>query len=142
MQLLIDGELQRFEPIKNFRESFDLPEDFGIATFEPKDYTGLGRVDTAGAELNIVRRAVLDAIPTEMPLHEWLQYLPHLSRLFDNKLHEVNPEIGLKSVEIEYAVSGFEDVIQSMVYAMIRARAEGDPCQNSRLCITTGSIAA
>jgi hypothetical protein len=68
---------------------------------------------------------VLEAIPAQMPLHEWLAYLPNLTRLLENKLHEVNPEIGLKSVEIEYAISGFESVIRGLIYTMIRAHAEG-----------------
>ncbi len=127
MHLLIEGELRRFVPIRNFREEFGLPEAFGVAMFEPKDFSGLGRIDSAGTELNIVRRAVLDAVPSEMPLQEWLAYLPHLARLFESKLHEVNPEIGLKSVEVEYAVSGFQDVCQSLIYAMLRARSAGEP---------------
>ena len=60
MQLLIEGELRQFVPIKNFRQQFDLPDAFGISMFEPKDYTGLGQIDSAGPELNVVRRAVLD----------------------------------------------------------------------------------
>jgi hypothetical protein len=132
MQLLIEGETRRFIPISQFREEFGLPNTFGITLFEPKDYTGLGRIDSAGPELNVVRRALLDAIPTQMPLQEWLAYLPNLSQLFENKLHEVNPEIGLKQVEIEYAVAGFQNVCQSLLYAMIQARAAGAPMPEFR----------
>ncbi|HLV35110.1 MAG TPA: hypothetical protein VKY59_08365 [Spirillospora sp.] len=127
MQLLIEGEIRRFIPIKNFRETFELPEAFGVTMFEPKEMSGMGQIDNAGGELNIVRRAVLDAIPTEMPLQEWLAYLPELARLFEYKLHEVNPEVGLKSAEIDVATSGFHDICQSLIYAMIRARANGQP---------------
>jgi hypothetical protein len=125
MQLQIEGQVQRFVPIKNFRETFDLPVTFGISMFDSKDLTGLGQIESAGAaELNIVRQALLDAIPTVMPLEDWLAFLPHLERLFENKLHEINPEIGLKTVEIDYAVGGFSDVCQKLIYAMIRARAQ------------------
>ncbi|MBZ0299887.1 MAG: hypothetical protein K8J31_09110 [Anaerolineae bacterium] len=127
MQLLIEGEVRQFIPLRDFCEQFDLPEAFRVSLFEPKDFEGLGRIEDAGSELNIVRRAVLDAIPSAMPLQDWLAYLPNLAQLFDNKLHEVNPEIGLKSVEIEYAISGFQNVCQSLIYAMIRARADGQP---------------
>ena len=137
MQLVIDNELRRFVPIKSFRETFDLPDTFGVAMFEPKDFRGLGKIESAGPELNFVRRAVLDAIPTEMPLHAWLAYLPNLSRLLENKLHEVNADIGLKSVEIDYAVSGFEDVLQSLLYAMIRARSAGEPTPQFMSIYTT-----
>ncbi len=125
MELLIENQRQTFTPIREFRIHYKLPSDFGIGMFEPKDYTGLGRVDRAGGELNIVRQAVLDAIPTEIPLSAWMDFLPQLEQLFSNKLHEINPQVGLKEEEIEYAVAGFRDVCQALVYAMIRARAAG-----------------
>ena len=64
MQLQIEGQVHRFTPIKNFREMFDLPLTFGIPMFDSKNFTGLGQIESAGAaELNVVRQAVLDAIP-------------------------------------------------------------------------------
>lgn len=123
MQLQVANDLHTFEPVKSFRINYQLPADFGVAMFEPKDYAGLGRIDQAGQELNIVRQSVLDAMPVEIPLHGWLDFIPSLCQLFENKLNEINPEIGLKSVEIEYAVSGFRDVLMTFVYAMLRARA-------------------
>ncbi len=127
MHLLIEGELRHFVPIKEFRATFSLPDTFGIALFEAKDYSGLGRIDSAGAELNIVRRAVLDAVPAEMPPQEWLAYLPSLTRLFEAKMHEINPEVGLKNIEIEYAACGFQDVCQSLIYSMIQAQSADAP---------------
>lgn len=132
MYLHIEGEARRFVPINQFREEFGLPNAFGVSLFEPKDFTGLGRIESAGPELNVVRRAMLDAVPTQMPLQEWLAYLPNLCQLFENKLHEINPEIGLKQVEIEYAVAGFQNVCQSLLYAMIQARASGAPMPEFR----------
>lgn len=127
MQLLIENELRTFIPIKNFRATHGLPDDFGIGLFEPKDYTGLGRIDRAGAELNEIRPIILDAIPTRMTLQGWLGFLPDLSTLFQNKLDEMNPQVGLKSDEIEFAVSGFSDVCHALVYGMIRAQSAGQP---------------
>lgn len=124
MKLLIENELHEFIPIQHFREHFDLTHEFGVSLFAPKDFTGLGRIDNAGVELNTIRAAVLDAIPTALPLSEWLDYLPHLTRLFQNKLDEINPAIGLKTVEIDYAVNGFTDVCQAVIYTMIRCRAQ------------------
>jgi hypothetical protein len=125
MQLRIEDELRRFVPIKNFREQFVLPVTFGLHMFDTKDFISLGQIESTGAsELNVVRQAVLDAIPTVMPLEDWLAFLPHLARLFENKLHEINPGIGLKTVEIDYAVAGFTDVCQKLIYTIIRARAE------------------
>jgi hypothetical protein len=127
MQLLIENELRTFIPIKTFRATHGLPDEFGIGFFEPKDYAGLGRIDKAGADLNEIRPIILDAIPTRMPLEGWLGFLPDLSRLFQNKLDEMNPQVGLKSAEIEFAVSGFSDVCHALVYGMIRAHAGGQP---------------
>jgi hypothetical protein len=125
MQLLIENELRAFIPIKIFRATHGLPDDFGIGLFEPKDYSGLGRIDRAGAELNEIRPIILDAIPTHMTLHGWPGFLPDLSKLFQNKLDEMNPQVGLKSAEIEFAVSGFSDVCHALVYGMIRAQSAG-----------------
>ena len=127
MKLKIGHEHHEFIPVKTFRAQHDLPALFGVELFAPKDFVGLGRIDHAGSELNVVRQAVLDAIPAGLTLAGWLEFLPDLARLFQNKLDEINPQVGLKSVEIEYAVSGFQDVCQSFIYALIRAQAAGGP---------------
>ncbi len=127
MRLTIEGQSHDFIPIKAFRARFDLPPEFGVASFEPKDYTGLGRIDRAGAELNTVRLAVLEAIPAQMPLQNWMAFLPELTALFRRKLYDINPHVGLKDVEIEFAVAGFGDVCQALLYAMLRAGAGGIP---------------
>jgi hypothetical protein len=127
MRLTIEGQPRAFVPIKDFRARFDLPPAFGVALFEPKDYAGLGRIDRAGAELNAVRQAVLEAIPAQMPLQNWMAFLPELTALFRRKLYDINPHVGLKDVEIEFAVAGFGDVCQALLYALLRARAGGAP---------------
>jgi hypothetical protein len=50
MKLLIDGISHTFMPIRAFRTAHNLPPEFGVALFEPKDYTGLGSINRAGAE--------------------------------------------------------------------------------------------
>ena len=132
VQLQVANDLHTFTPVKAFRQTYQLPADFGVALFEPKDYSGLGRVDQAGAELNIVRQAVLDALPAQMPLFAWLDFIPSLAQLFQNKLDEINPEVGLKNVEIEYAVAGFRDVMLDFLYAMLRARSASEPMPDFR----------
>jgi hypothetical protein len=122
MRLLIDGQAREFMPIQTFRAEHDLPPEFGVALFEPKDYTGLGRIDHAGAELNSVRQAVLDAIPAHLPLHGWIATMPQLQNLFRVKLYEINMQVGLRDVEIDFAAAGFGDVCQAVLYAMLRAR--------------------
>jgi hypothetical protein len=120
MQLTIEGTPRQFEPIKAFRAKHDLPPEFGVALFEPKDYNGLGRIDRAGADLNSVRATVLDAIPAKMALRDWLNFIPDLTDLFRRALEAINLKVGLHDVEIEYAAAGFADVCQAVVYAKVR----------------------
>lgn len=120
MQLTIDGTPRQFEPIKAFRLKHDLPSEFGVELFEPKDYSGLGRIDRAGADLNRVRANVLDAIPAKLALRDWLMFIPDLTDLFRRALEAINLKVGLHEVEIEYAAAGFADVCQAVVYAKVR----------------------
>jgi hypothetical protein len=119
MLLTIDGAPRQLIPIKDFRAAHDLPPEFGVSLFEPKDWTGLGRIDRAGAELNSVRAAVLAAIPERMTSYDWLIFYPTLARLFEAQLYEINASVGLKDVEIEFAVAGFSDVCQGLWYALV-----------------------
>lgn len=123
MRLTIDGVLRSFEPIKTFRAAHNLPPEFGVALFEPKDYAGLGRIDQAGADLNAVRAVVLAAVPPGLSLREWMAFIPELTRLFVNNLYEINPRVNLHDVEIEFAAAGFADVCQAAVYAHLRGAA-------------------
>ncbi len=123
----LDGIEHDFTPVKDFRAAHQLPADFGVGTFAPKDYTGLGRIDRAGSDLNAVREAVLAALPATIAAPNWLNVLPDLGRLFEEQLYGINPQVGLKAVEIEYAVSGFNDVCQAVAYALVRARAAHTP---------------
>jgi hypothetical protein len=125
MRLTIGAEPRQFLPIKAFRAAHDLPPEFGVALFEPKDFAGLGRIDQAGADLNAVRAAVLAAIPPELSLREWMTFIPELTRLFTNKLYEINTRVNLHDVEIEFAAAGFADVCQTAVYALLRGAAPG-----------------
>ncbi|MEO8611999.1 MAG: hypothetical protein ABI690_29145 [Chloroflexota bacterium] len=120
MYLTIDGSPRQMIPIKDFRATHNLPPDFGVAYFEPKDYDGLGRIDHAGAELNSVRTAMLDALPQFMPARNWLTFLPDYARLFESQLYGINAQVGLKDVEIEFAVAGLSDVCQAAAYALLR----------------------
>ena len=122
MLLTIEGTAREFTPIKAFREAHDLPPEFGVAFFEPKDYSDLGRIDRAGAELNSVRVAVLATIPAKLPLEQWLTFAPELTRYFAAKLYEINPKVNLRPVEIEFAAAGFGDVCQAVIFALVRAR--------------------
>lgn len=122
MLLTIEGISYTLTPLKDFRALHDLPPDFGMAFFEHKDYIGLGRIDRAGGELNRVRAAVLAALPERMQVRNWLDFLPSLTGVFQSQLEAINPQVGLKAVEIEYAVAGFSDVCRAFAYALLRAQ--------------------
>lgn len=123
MHLTVDGIRQIFTPIRDFCARHNLPLSFGITHFEPKDYTDLGRIDRAGAELNAVRAALLTALPERAEPAGWLAFLPALADLFRVQLLDINAVVGLKAVEIDFAVAGLHDALQAYAYALLRARA-------------------
>ena len=55
-----------------------------------------------------------------MSPRDWLAFLPQYARLFEDKLYEINPQVGLKDVEIEFAVAGFSDVLHHVAYGLLR----------------------
>lgn len=122
MHLKVEGSEREFTPIREFRAAFGLPPTFCVNTFEPKDFSGLGSLERAGERLNEVRRAVLDFLPERMPLQGWFHFLPALSRHFETQLYQINDQVGLRPMEIGFAVSGFADVCQAYVYALVRVR--------------------
>ncbi len=120
MHLTIDGHPRDFTPIKAFREAHHLPPEFGVGLFEPKDYSGLGRIDRAGADLNQVRAAVLAAIPAKLPRPQWLSFSEQITRQFTQQMYAINPVVQLHDVEIEFAAAGFSDVCNAVIYALVR----------------------
>jgi hypothetical protein len=125
-----------FVPIKDFRAAYHLPQEFGVSLFGPKDYTGLGRIDRAGAELNALRERVLAAMPERMRAAEWLAFVPHFTRVFETQLYAINPRVGLRDVEVDFAVSGFSDGLQTYAYALARAHAAREPLPDFRRVYT------
>lgn len=130
-ELLLEGQPHRWLDLATFRAQYQAGADFGLPLFEVKDYTGLGRLDhdtRGGAILHDLRETVLSAIPAppqRLPVYELPAFMARLANLFRVKLYELNDQIGLRSVEIDFAAAGFEDVGQALAYALIRARATG-----------------
>ncbi len=127
MQLWIDGQLCAFIDIKDFRTAHNLPDTFGVAHFQPKDFFGLGRIDEGGRSLNHLREEVLADIPARLNADELLDFYDRLQFLFRLRLYEVNKDIGLSNDEVEFAVSGFGDMNHVVMYALLRAKATGEP---------------
>jgi len=120
MMLKINGETPHLIPIREFRIRNLLSPEFGINTFLPKDYSGLGRIDEAKTELQLVHAAVVAAVPHNPP-PSWLGMTVELQEVFHTQLVVINHQIGLKRSEIEYAVLGFGEVCQSFVTGLLNA---------------------
>jgi hypothetical protein len=127
VRLTIEGIAYDLMPIKDFRAIHHLPTTFNIALFESKDYAGLGRIDAAGAALNQLRTAVMEALPAKVMPLSWLSILPEITRLFEAQLYQINHQIGLRDVEIEFAVAGFHDALQAYAYAFVYAVSTHTP---------------
>jgi hypothetical protein len=123
MRLIINGVEREFTPIKAFREQYQLPQHFGIHLFEPKDYTGLGTIEHAGSEMVKMRDAIVRDAARPRSLAEWMRYALDLTDLFRRQLQLINDVVQLKDVEIDFAAAGLSDVLQAIIYAIIRARA-------------------
>lgn len=127
MTLLIDGTARVFIPLTVARAALDLPADFGVSLFEPKDYAGLGSIDGAGDVLHELRAAVLAADRALIDADP-LARCDALTSIFERELRRINPVIGLREPEIGFAVSGFSDVLRAWAYARIQAAAlRSDP---------------
>lgn len=120
MQLTIDGHPRTFIPLPAFRQQWGLPEEFTLAYFEPKDWQGLGTLDGSGKALAALRQRMLAAVPTAVTLAELIFQVQALADRFHVELTAINPQIGLREAEVEFAVAGLADVLQSVAYQLMQ----------------------
>ncbi|GIK41689.1 MAG: hypothetical protein BroJett011_55220 [Chloroflexota bacterium] len=120
MQLTIDGQPHTFIPLPAFRQQWGLPEEFSLAYFEPKDWQGLGTLDGSGKALAALRQRMLEAVPVTITLAELIFQAQTLADRFHTELTAINPQIGLREVEVEFAVAGLADVLQSVAYQLVQ----------------------
>lgn len=120
MQLTLDSNTHIFIPLATFRSERGLPDEFNLAYFEPKDWQGLGSLDGSGKALATIRQRLLEAIPPVITLAELIPQVQRLTNLFQLELAAINPQIGLRDVEVEFAVAGLADVLQSVAYRLIQ----------------------
>jgi hypothetical protein len=113
--------------IRRFRADHSLPENFGVALFEPKDTAGLGRIDGAGMEMNRLRADLVAAVPPRVTPADLLTAVDALADRFRAGLEAINPIIGLREPEIDFAVYGLADVLRAWAYALIQAAAQKSP---------------
>jgi hypothetical protein len=102
------------QSLQAFRQAHHLPESFGVALFEPKDFTGLARIDTASTELKQIRAQVIHA--AESGPANRLDAINALTPVFRAALLAVNDSIGLRETEIDFAVNGFDDMLRRWCY--------------------------
>jgi hypothetical protein len=120
MQLTIEGVVHSFIPLTVFRARWNLPDDFTLARFEPKDWT-VGSMEGAGrSALTTLRQSVITALPHRLRLAELMPLVEALINLFHQGMITINPQVGLRQVEIEFAVAGFADVTRSAAYQLIQ----------------------
>ena len=130
MRLTINGHLQAFTDLRTFRTTYDLSATFGVAHFEPKDFTDLARIDQAGDALKQVRTTMLNAIPDQLTTQQLMTFADLLTTAFRNALLAVNDQVKLKPIEVDFAVDGFRGVISTVTFECIRAAAtHADPPQ-------------
>lgn len=127
MQLFIEGALRTLTPIQAFRTAHKLPNAFGVPFFEPKDFSGLGRLDDSADTLHTLRERLLEEVVPNLPPLEWLALFERLAQCFESELRAANALIGLRESEIGFAVSGFSDVLNTYAYAAMRAAVEKTP---------------
>jgi hypothetical protein len=108
MQLLIDGDIRQLIPIRAYRATHHLPDNFGVAYFEPKDFDGLASIDNLPPHtLEEIHAATLRAIPAD---------IDGIVQAFRQALLDANSAIHLKDVELDYAVNGFSDMLIAWVF--------------------------
>jgi hypothetical protein len=120
MQLIIEGRLETFIPLQTFRSQHGLPEEFTLAYFEPKDWTGLGSIEQAGKALLEVKRRLVLATPGQLRPSDLGPAVDRLADQFQQELLAINSVVGLRQVEIEFAVAGFADVLQRVAFKLIQ----------------------
>lgn len=120
MQLTLHGVLRTFVPLAAFRAQWQLPDDFNLARFSPKNWTGLGRLDHGGPALAHLRQVVVSSMPSTIPLHRLRDQVLALGGLFFSQLQLANVDIGLRDVEVDFAAAGFQDMLEATALRLIQ----------------------
>jgi hypothetical protein len=118
---------EAFIPIRQYRQLYSLPDAFSVSLFAPKDFAGLGHIDSAGAALNATRTEVLRSVPAVLRLPDALEVIASLTSCFETALYAINDQVGLHDVEIEFASGGFSDICHAWWYATLAAAGQHPP---------------
>lgn len=120
MELIIDGKHTTFAPLQIFCKQWNLPAEFGVNYFEPKDSAGLGSIKKAGDALAHMKQKILVSIPLTIPVVSLLSVSDILAKSYQYELQIANEHVGLRLHDVGFAVAGFQDVIQAVIYELVR----------------------
>jgi hypothetical protein len=128
MELMIEGARRTLIPIESFRQEWNLPPDFALVTFSPKDWEDLATMAGSREALAGVRERMVKAVPTKLMVPSLLTIVDILKEEFYHELSSANDKIGLRPSELDFAVAGFYDILQQVVHYLIRANyvSKGD----------------
>jgi hypothetical protein len=129
-EFIIRGQARQFIAIAEFRENYQLEDNFALELFQPKDYQELGSIEGAGSDLAAFYETILAAIPSHTPGSGWMAFLMELQILFRHQLYAINAHIGLKASEVDYAALNFGVICQEFISSLInkRMRDQTDAC--------------
>lgn len=127
IQLPVGGVLHTFIDARVYRPQHNLPDDFGVNTFEAKSYDGLGSISHAGDVLRAMKDRFLAEMPSYTLPHQWLLMQDAEQNRFHTLLVETNQHVGLREAEIDFAVAGFVNVYSQWVYVLIHAASTRMP---------------
>jgi hypothetical protein len=119
-QIKINYQPYDLIPVSVFRQTWHLPEDFGIRLFEPKPSAGLGSLDQSGNALTTIQENLMEVMPTTVSPDALMDYAEVLTNTFEYELVAVNEVINLKPVEVDFATAGFGDVMRAVVYKLVQ----------------------
>lgn len=119
MQAVVDGQSQTLIPLADFRAQLGLPDTFNMRYFEPKDWD-VGSMDRAGEQLAQMRQQVLETVPPAFNVGQLLVVVEQLVFAYRRELEAINARIKLRDVEVDFAVSGFSDVLHAVAYKLIQ----------------------
>ncbi len=122
MQLTIEGQLREFILLQNFRAERDLPDNFNVNSFEPKVWVSLGSMNSTHTSegLELLKAEVLKAVPAVVQMNDLLRVVDDIAKTFSLEFQTVNTHIRLKSEEVEFATSGFHNVMHDVAYTLLR----------------------
>jgi hypothetical protein len=120
MQLKINNQQYSFTPLQTFRKHWQLLDDFTIDRFDPKNWSGLGSVETAGPTLKKLKQRVIEATPPVIIPIRLIDQIDASTNIFRQELETINSQIGLRPAEIDFAVAGFQDVLHAAGYHLLQ----------------------